>query len=82
MHQAVLATCFVSQFCSEYDDYLVRFRGLSVSGAHLRCAPIFLTPNQLTRSSSDEPAPALGLLYIDSSPGFPTRQQCLEPLEP
>ena len=31
MHHAVVATCFVSQFCSEYDDYLVRFRGSSVS---------------------------------------------------
>ncbi len=31
MHRAVVATCFVSQFCSEYDDYLDRLRGLSVS---------------------------------------------------
>jgi integrase len=31
MHQHVVARCSVSQFCSEYDDYLVRLRGLSVS---------------------------------------------------
>lgn len=31
MHQRVVASCSVSQFCSEYDDYLDRLRGLSVS---------------------------------------------------
>jgi integrase len=31
MHQPAVASCFVSQCCAEYDDYLVRLRGLSAS---------------------------------------------------
>jgi integrase/recombinase XerD len=31
MHDLVVASCSISQFCSEYDDYLDRLRGLSVS---------------------------------------------------
>jgi hypothetical protein len=31
MHQPVVAICSVSQFFGEYDDHLVRFRGLSAS---------------------------------------------------
>jgi integrase/recombinase XerD len=35
MHQSGVASCSVSQFCSEYDDYLDRLRGLSVSTRRL-----------------------------------------------
>jgi hypothetical protein len=35
MHQPTVATCSVSQFCSEYDDYLHHLRGLSVSTRRL-----------------------------------------------
>jgi len=51
MRQPAVASCSVAQFCSDYDDYLCRLRGLSASTRKLHC---YVVHRFLSLQFSDE----------------------------